>query len=168
MKPLLDFNDFKASSATYFVYQTPLGRVSIQAHGDAITRISLGAVEFDAQLKATSLTNNAATQVQEYLAAKRREFDLPLAPQGSDFQLLVWQQLCKIPYGSTMSYAHVAKAIGRENAYRAVGMAANRNPLILAVPCHRVVGSDGSLVGFACGLHVKRYLLDLESSSMRQ
>ena len=165
MGAFVEFDSARMPDPTYYVYQTPLGRVSIQARGDAITRMQLGAFELEGSKRATSATNNAATQVQEYLAGKRTSFDLDLAPEGSDFQRQVWSQLCEIPYGQTRTYGQVAEALGNPNAFRAVGGAANRNPILLAIPCHRVVGADGGLVGYASGLHVKRYLLDLEASS---
>ena len=162
----LPFAEVRKTTPTYFVYQTPLGRVSIQARDQAITQMRLGSCQLDGQNKSTAATNAVATQVQEYLAGKRTEFDLTAAAQGTDFQVEVWQQLCRIAYGQTMSYSQVAEAIGKPKAYRAVGAAANSNPILLAIPCHRVVGSDGSLVGFASGLHIKRYLLDLEAGKL--
>ena len=165
MSRFVPFDSLRSVEPNYFVYQTPLGRVSIQAREQCITRIELGPVELEGRYASSSVTNQAATQIQEYLAGKRSSFDLQLAPEGSEFQLLVWQQLCKIPYGQTMSYGDVAREIGRPKAFRAVGMAANRNRILLAIPCHRVIGADGGLVGFACGLHVKRFLLDLESKA---
>ena len=166
MGGFVEYDPIRMPKPTYFVYQTPLGRVSIQARGDAITRIALGPCEFEGALRATSVTNKAATQIQEYLAGKRQAFELALAPEGSDFQLDVWRELVEIPYGTTRTYGQVAEALGKPTAFRAVGGAANRNPILLAIPCHRVVGADGSLVGFASGVHVKRYLIDLEASSL--
>lgn len=105
-----------------------------------------------------------AAQLSEYFAGERRAFDLPLAPAGTAFQRRVRAALLQIPYGELRSYREIARAIGQPNAVRAVGAANGRNPLPIVVPCHRVVGSDGSLTGFAGGLEVKRRLLELEGA----
>jgi methylated-DNA-[protein]-cysteine S-methyltransferase len=104
----------------------------------------------------------AVRQLDEYFAGTRRRFDLPLAPAGTPFQQRVWQGLTEIPYGETISYAELARRIGRPAAVRAVGAANGRNPLAIVVPCHRVIGSDGRLVGYGGGLPVKAALLELE------
>lgn len=101
-------------------------------------------------------------QLRGYLAGQREVFDLPLAPRGTAFQRAVWAELTRIPYGRTVSYVHVASRLGRPNAARAVGGAVGRNPLTIVVPCHRVVGADGTLTGYGGGLHRKRFLLALE------
>jgi methylated-DNA-[protein]-cysteine S-methyltransferase len=103
-----------------------------------------------------------AEQLAEYFAGRRREFDLPLAPRGTDFQRAVWSELVRVPYGSTISYGELAGRVGRARASRAVGGANNRNPLPIVVPCHRVIGADGSLTGYGGGLDRKRALLALE------
>ena len=103
-------------------------------------------------------------QLAAYFAGSLRTFDLPLDPVGTDFQLAAWQALRRIPYGETRSYAEQAAIIGRPRAVRAVGAANSRNPISIIVPCHRVIGSDGTLTGFAGGLAAKRFLLGLESS----
>lgn len=106
----------------------------------------------------------ARDQLAEYFLGQRREFDLPLAPRGTDFQQRVWLRLREIPYGETRTYGHLAAELGMPpGASRAVGLANGANPLSIVVPCHRVVGSDGSLTGFGGGIDRKRYLLDLES-----
>lgn len=104
----------------------------------------------------------ARTQLEEYFSGTRRAFDLPLRPRGTPFQLSVWEALCAIPYGDTWSYADLAAHIGKPSAMRAVGAANGRNPLPIVVPCHRVIGRDGSLVGFGGGLEIKARLLALE------
>jgi methylated-DNA-[protein]-cysteine S-methyltransferase len=104
----------------------------------------------------------AARQLAEYFAGTRLEFDLEYAPQGTAFQLAVWQALTTIPYGQTASYKRVATLVGNERATRAVGLANNRNPIALFVPCHRVIGSNGSLTGYGGGLEMKAWLLDHE------
>jgi methylated-DNA-[protein]-cysteine S-methyltransferase len=105
----------------------------------------------------------AALQLVDFLAGRRRGFDLPLRPSGTDFQLLVWASLLAIPYGQTRSYGQQATALGRPTAVRAVGSANSRNPLPIVVPCHRVVGSGGALTGYAGGVTLKARLLDLEA-----
>lgn len=107
------------------------------------------------------------TQLAEYFAGERAVFDLPLTLEGTPFQREVWQALREIPYGETRTYGDLAAALGRPNAARAVGLANGRNPLSIVVPCHRLVGSDGSLTGYGGGLERKRYLLDLERCGPR-
>jgi O-6-methylguanine DNA methyltransferase len=103
-------------------------------------------------------------ELEEYFAGKRRDFTFPLDLRGTDFQLACWRALLAIPYGETRSYAAIARAVGKPNAFRAVGMANNRNPVAIVVPCHRVIASDGTLCGYGGGLDVKRKLLELEGS----
>lgn len=103
-------------------------------------------------------------ELEEYFAGDRREFTFPLDLRGTDFQLACWRALLAIPYGETRSYADVARAVGKPNAFRAVGMANNRNPIAIVVPCHRVIASDGGLCGYGGGLEVKRKLLELEGA----
>jgi O-6-methylguanine DNA methyltransferase len=103
-------------------------------------------------------------ELEEYFAGKRREFTFLLDLRGTDFQLACWRALLAIPYGETRSYADIARAVGKPNAFRAVGMANNRNPIAVVVPCHRVIASDGTLCGYGGGLDVKRKLLELEGA----
>ncbi|HEY5972683.1 MAG TPA: methylated-DNA--[protein]-cysteine S-methyltransferase [Pseudoxanthomonas sp.] len=103
-------------------------------------------------------------QLDEYFDGKRRDFDLPLAPQGTVFQEQVWRTLAKIPYGETISYSQLAQRVGKPTAMRAVGAANGRNPLPIVLPCHRVIGADGSLTGFGGGLPTKQFLLQLEGA----
>lgn len=105
---------------------------------------------------------DACRQLSEYLLKKRRSFELPLDLRGSDFQKRVWSELQRIPYGETRSYGEVAESIGNPKAARAVGLANNRNPILIIIPCHRVVGKDKKLVGYAGGIERKEYLLELE------
>ena len=109
---------------------------------------------------------DVAAQLGEYFAGERTSFDLALSPSGTDFQLRVWQQLRTIPYGVTCSYADIARGIGATNGFRAVGLANGRNPISIVVPCHRVIGADGSLTGYGGGIERKRFLLDLEAGSL--
>jgi methylated-DNA-[protein]-cysteine S-methyltransferase len=110
----------------------------------------------------TETLKKAAVQLMEYLRGKRTVFDVPLAPEGTAFQKQVWDALVKIPYGETSSYGKLAKDIGKPGAARAVGMANNRNPIPVIIPCHRVIGADGSLTGYGGGLPMKEKLLALE------
>lgn len=147
---------------TYFIYPTPMGRITLASNGEALTHLAFGPVELPGLNMPTALTNEAATQIQEYLAGKRKVFDVPLAPAGTEFQKRVWQALQCIPYGETRSYQEVAAMIGNPKALRAVGGANNKNPLLILIPCHRVIGANGDLVGYAAGLKIKRFLLNLE------
>lgn len=110
----------------------------------------------------TAIMDKAFLEIKEYLEGKRKTFDVPLAPKGTAFQQKVWNALRTIPYGETRSYSEIAEMIGNPKACRAVGMANNKNPIIIMIPCHRVVGKNGSLAGYACGLEKKEYLLNLE------
>ena len=112
--------------------------------------------------KDTKLLVKAKDELEEYFEGKRKEFDLPLKQEGTEFQEKVWNALSKIPYGETRTYKEIAKMIGNEKASRAVGMANNKNNIPIIIPCHRVIGSNGKLVGYALGLDMKQYLLDLE------
>ena len=116
-------------------------------------------------IKETPLIKKAASQLFEYLNGKRMEFDLPLLKDGTDFQISVWNELLKIPYGETRSYKDIAVAINNEKAVRAVGMANNRNKISIFIPCHRVIGSNKKLVGYGGGLEIKEFLLNLEKKN---
>lgn len=109
-----------------------------------------------------ALTDKAAGQLKEYFAGVRKTFTLPIKLCGTPFQMRVWQQLQKIPYGQTRTYKQIAEAVGSPNACRAVGMANHNNPIAIIVPCHRVIGSNGLLTGYAGGLDFKQYLLNIE------
>ena len=105
-----------------------------------------------------------AKQLDEYFAGKRTNFELNISPKGTEFQKKVWAELLKIPYGKTKSYQEIAETVGKPNAQRAVGSACNKNPILLIIPCHRVVSKSGKLAGFVCGLKNKKYLINLEKS----
>lgn len=147
-----------------FSYQTSIGEVWIVENGTAITNLYFPGEKpsQDAQVEETALLKKAEEQLQDYLTGKRKSFELPFAPQGTEFQQKVWQALQEIPYGETRSYGEVAKTIGNSKAYRAVGMSNNKNPIPIFIPCHRVIGANGKLVGYAGGLDSKEYLLKLE------
>jgi methylated-DNA-[protein]-cysteine S-methyltransferase len=147
-----------------FFYDTSIGRIVIMDNGIEITDMGLeDRVDYkDMNVCETELIKEAAAQLTEYLDGRRKKFDLPLNPQGTEFQKKVWRALCDIPYGQTRSYKQVAEAVGNPKGPRAVGMANNRNPIIIFIPCHRVIGANGSLVGYGGGLHVKEKLLAIE------
>lgn len=147
----------------YHTYDTPIGALSVICSGNTIVGLTSGVVDSSLLVRQeTPIIRRAGEQLAEYFAGRRQQFDLPLAPQGTPFQKKVWQALCQIPYGETRSYGQLAKIIGNEKACRAVGMANNRNPIMIFIPCHRVIGADGSLTGYAGGLDIKRQLLELE------
>ena len=139
--------------------ETPIGALTLTASADAVTAVRFGA---EGARDASTLLDAAEAQLREYFARTRRTFDLPLDPRGTAFELRVWTALRTIPYGETRSYGAIAAAIGSPRAARAVGMANHRNPLPILIPCHRVIGVDGSLTGYAGGLAAKRRLLALE------
>ena len=150
-----------------FYYNTKIGRIGIEENGSAITKIYF--INNDEQEEIlekneTALLKEAIKQLNEYFDGKRISFDLKLQPQGTVFQNKVWKALMEIPFGETRSYGEIAKIIGNEKASRAVGMANNKNPIPIIVPCHRVIGANGKLVGYAGGLDIKEMLLNLEKN----
>lgn len=148
----------------------PIGTLGLMDDGQGISRVFLWREETapNAEEGSTPLTLRAAAELEEYFAGARRQFTVPLSPSGTDFQLAVWRALRAIPYGQTRTYGEIAAAVGRPRAARAVGMANHDNPLLILTPCHRVIGSNGKLTGFACGLEVKRRLLALEGAGPYQ
>ncbi len=145
----------------YAVYPFPWGFLEIGYEGNAV--ISLKRTdESEKKQGRTALTDLVYRQITEYFQGRRKAFTFPCELRGTEFQKRVWQELCKIPYGETRTYGDIAAAIGNPRAARAVGMANHKNPIIIAVPCHRVIGANGKLVGYAGGLEMKRELLKLE------
>jgi methylated-DNA-[protein]-cysteine S-methyltransferase len=147
---------------------TPIGELTLFVDDDgAITRLDFGGRELAAaDGDEGAALEHAAAQLTEYLAGERTTFDLPLRASGNAFERLVWAELARIPYGETASYGEIARRIGHPGAARAVGRANARNPIAIVVPCHRVIGSDGSLTGYAGGLDLKRALLALEADAV--
>jgi methylated-DNA-[protein]-cysteine S-methyltransferase len=147
-----------------FFYETDIGRINIADSGDAIVAVSFGDMNIAnyGDLNETPLIEEAARQIDQYLKKERCSFELPMSPKGTIFQQKVWAALQTIPYGETRSYKQVAEAIGQPKAFRAVGMACNKNPIAIIIPCHRVIGSNGSLTGYAGGVELKSRLLQLE------
>jgi len=151
----------------YRMLRTPIGELLLAGHGDTLHRVGFPAGKGQVQVGVDWVRNDkalerAAHQLGEYFVGSRREFDLDLNPVGTPFQQSVWQALLTIPYGETRSYGEIARQIERPKAVRSVGTANGSNPLPVIVPCHRVIGANGSLVGFGGGLPIKRDLLALE------
>lgn len=147
-----------------YSFLSPIGRLTVAGDEDAVTHIYFATDKPAAEhtVGATPLLLTAAGQISEYLAGERTDFDVPLRPKGTEYMQAVWAQLRAIPYGETRSYKDIATALGNPKAARAVGLANNRNPIPIIIPCHRVLGSGGKLVGFRGGLDVKHQLLTLE------
>jgi len=150
------------------VYQSPVGKIWIKEENGTIIGLFLTDKENWEETKEfvkteeTKVLQEARKQLQEYFNGSRKKFNVPLNPHGTAFQQKVWKALQEIPYGQTRSYGEIAAAIGNPKASRAVGGANNKNPIMIFIPCHRVIGADGSLVGFGGGIEVKKYLLELE------
>ena len=159
----------------YKEMDSPVGRLKLIANARALVAV-LWERERPERVKLGSpvpapehpILCEAERQLDDYFAGRRTDFDLPLDPNGSAFQKKVWQALRKIPFGQTRTYRELAQAIGAATAFRAVGLANGKNPLSIVVPCHRVIGSDGSLTGFAGGLQAKAALLALEADVIAQ
>lgn len=146
---------------------TPVGPLLLVASEGAITMLHFSAGPGPGERDDTDpVLVAAAEQLGEYFAGDRKEFELPLAPVGTEFQRNVWERLREIPYGTTITYGELARRVGNPAASRAVGLANGRNPIAIVVPCHRVIGSDGKLTGFAGGMDTKRVLLELESVTL--
>lgn len=151
----------------YHYYESPIGKLVIVHNDRGITNLYLAhllQIE-NAIQEETDLIKEAVKQLDEYFNGLRQSFDLPLAPAVTHFQQKVWQALRNIPCGKTYSYKQIAEQIGSPKASRAIGMANNKNPILLLIPCHRVIGANGKLIGFAAGLEMKKYLLTLEGIS---
>ena len=145
----------------YAVYPFPFDQLKIEYQDDAVTLL-MRTKEPASDAGRTALTDLVFQQVMEYMNGQRQAFTFPYLLQGTEFQQKVWQALCHIPYGETRTYGEIAAAVGNPKAYRAVGMANHRNPILIAVPCHRVIGANGKLVGYGSGLDMKEALLQLE------
>jgi methylated-DNA-[protein]-cysteine S-methyltransferase len=147
----------------YDTIDSPLGELLLAGDGDALTAVRMDGSPGAGWRRDPGSLRAAADQLRAYFAGELREFALPLAPHGTGFQQEVWAALRDVPYGSTISYAELAAAVGRPGAARAVGAANGRNPIAVVIPCHRVLGASGALTGYGGGLGRKRLLLDLEA-----
>ena len=152
----------------FYYFQTAFGKIGIVENGSAISQLCFdgepipeGAVE-----KETALLKEAGSQLQAYLAGRLQNFTLPLSPVGTEYMCRVWNSLRAIPYGETRSYRQIAQELGNAKAARAVGLANNKNPIPIFIPCHRVIGSNGKLVGFRGGIPFKEHLLTLEHQNV--
>lgn len=154
-------------------FLSPIGMIEIYADDKFIVGINIiqgnvNNINFkskmieDIKKKETPILKKAKTQLKEYFEGKRKHFDLPIKLEGTDFQMKVWKELLKIPYGETRTYKEIAKKIDNPDSQRAVGNANNKNKIAIVIPCHRVVGSNGKLIGYALGLEKKKYLIELE------
>lgn len=144
-----------------FYYKSSFGNLEIKCENG--TAVSLKFTEkYCKTAKETDLAENIKSQLHEYFSGKRKIFDIKINPKGTEFQKKVWSELLKIPYGETRSYSQIAESIGNKNAQRAVGQACNKNPLMIIIPCHRVVSKNGKMTGYACGIDIKEKLLNAE------
>ena len=153
----------------YLLYASPLGELLLVSNGKAITDLHITAGKYVPPVGADwvhdewqAILQQARRELDDYFAGRRRRFSVPLDPQGTDFQKRAWAALLEIPFGETRTYGQQARAMGRPKAVRAVGAANARNPIGIIVPCHRVIGANGALTGYAGGLRSKEYLLKLE------
>ncbi len=149
-------------------YKTPIGIAKITGNEEGIQSISVLDEDINPSEQIPQALQNCVNQLNEYFKGKRTEFDLKLNPQGTSFQKTVWEELNKIPYGSTRTYLEQTKLIGDPKAIRAVASANGKNPIWIVIPCHRVIGSDGSLTGYAGGLWRKKWLLNHENPVKQQ
>lgn len=145
------------------VIDSPIGKIAVFAENEKIIRIELKTKERADSVITEKILLKAKEQLLEYFSGKRTDFELEFEFSGTDFQKSVWRELLKIPFGKTKTYGEIAKAIGKPKAGRAVGSSCNKNPLPLIVPCHRVIGANGKLTGFACGTKTKEWLLNHEA-----
>ncbi|MEA5082904.1 MAG: methylated-DNA--[protein]-cysteine S-methyltransferase [Lachnospiraceae bacterium] len=143
-------------------YKSPVGILKIEGEQNVITGLYFVKNEFESIGTPSDEMEKCKMQLDEYFSGKRKEFNLNLNPKGTAFQLKVWNALQTVPYGETQTYGYIAKAINNPKAVRAVGGANNRNPISIIIPCHRIIGTNGKLVGYGGGLEVKEYLLNLE------
>ena len=145
------------------IFDSPIGKLEIFEESGKITRIEIVSGENFSPETETPLLLEAKKQLSEYFSGKRKSFDFPIEFSGTEFQKSVWRELLKIPFGETKTYGEIAAAIGKPKAARAVGSACNKNHILIAVPCHRVIGSGGKLTGFAWGTDMKKWLLGHEA-----
>lgn len=157
----------------YTTMDSPIGELLLVSDGDSIIQVSMDSETFSQMIEPDwknngnlSVLSLAEEQLKEYFAGDRKDFQIPLSYQGTAFQKKVWSELRKIPYGEVLSYGQLAERIGNPKSSRAVGLANGKNPIAILVPCHRIIGADGSLTGYAGGLHRKRFLLELESGEV--
>lgn len=152
------------------IYKSPIGKLTLVSDGAAITYLAFENNKYpiaDAPRGTDKIIEKACKELDAYFAGKLKSFTVPVRPEGTAFQVSAWKALQMIPYGVTRSYGEQAKAIGRPKAVRAIGAANGRNPIPIIIPCHRVIGADGSLTGFGGGMKTKQFLLELEQGRTR-
>lgn len=150
------------------LHDSPVGRLTLKSNGKALTHVEFEEPRYPSEAAPRgedAIITKTRRQLDKYFEGKLRAFDLPLAPEGTEFQQRVWAALLKIPYGATRSYGQQAQLIGSPKAVRAVGLANGRNPIAIIIPCHRVIGANGSLTGYGGGMARKQLLLDLEQGA---
>ena len=159
----------------YCYYQSPIGLIGMGVTGGFLTRANFvqqspesGHFQSDTVSNSSTLLKDACRQLDEYFEGRRQKFDLALKPHGTDFQLSAWESLFQIPYGETRSYLQQAESISNPKAIRAIGQANSKNPISIIIPCHRVIGKNGSLTGYAGGLDRKNRLLEMEQSFIHE
>ena len=170
--PSMPFVDKPRSSTRYTRMESPVGPLLLVADDAGLRKIYFEngrdrASPDSSWAEDRKYFKAIISQLRSYFTGKLKDFDLPLAPEGTRFQLDVWQRLCEIPYGATMSYGELARRVGNPNASRAVGLANGSNPIPIVIPCHRVIGSNGKLTGYGGGLPIKEKLLALERGQLR-
>lgn len=149
---------------TWIYENTPIGKIAISEENNMITNLYFENDQIEGTYKETNLIKEAKEQLEEYFEGKRKEFNLPMSLKGTEFQKSVWRALETIEYGKTISYKELAIKIDNDKACRAVGTANSKNPLPVFIPCHRVVNADGKLGGYSGGVHIKKYLLEIEKN----
>ena len=159
---IMKINRSTAENLFTVYYESPIGFLEVQTTEGGLRAVSF-TLEKSVVEKENIYNQLAVKQLDEYFKNERTEFDIPLDLEGTDFQLRVWRELSKIPFGKTKSYMDIAKALGDPKAIRAVGTSNGRNKISIIIPCHRVIGSDGSLTGYAGGMERKKWLLDFEN-----
>lgn len=150
-----------------FFYDTDIGKIGIEEKDGFIVKVHFGSnASFkDEDIKETAVINKAYIELNNYLKGDIKEFTIPLKVDGTEFMKEVWNGLLKIPYGETLSYKELGEKIGRPKAARAIGLACNKNPIPIFIPCHRIVGSNGDLTGYLGGLNIKKKLLEIEKNN---
>ena len=149
------------------IINTKLGKILIVEEQNKIIQIQINDEnKNDIVIKNTEILNKTARQLEEYLSGKRKKFDIPLNPQGTNFSKKVWKALLTIPYGQVKTYKQIAEQIENPKAFRAVGMANHNNPIPILIPCHRVIGTNEKMIGYALGLEMKKFLLELEKENV--
>lgn len=146
-------------------YRSPIGTLCIETENEAVIGLDLKECGGEEEFSEDPLIKKTIKELDEYFQGKRKKFDIPLNPSGTAFQLSVWNALQEIPYRETRTYGEIASIIGNEKACRAVGGANNKNRIMILIPCHRVIGADGSMIGFGAGIQVKEKLLEIEKQA---